>query len=122
MMRWRARLAQGIGLLKTRLQLLAVELEEGLLSVVLALICVFAAVLLMTVAGGLAIVALCLVFWATHPVLVLCGVALCLASLAAGLGWYALQCLRRLRGLFAATLAELTSDQAQLQPTDEDPS
>lgn len=109
-------LATGVDILHTRLELLAVELEEGgarlrelLLYAVVALFFLGFGVLLLT----LFVVVL---FWDTHRVAALGAVTALYLGIGAGA---ALACVHKLRTrprLFAATLAELDKDRERLGP------
>lgn len=111
----RGLLATGLGLLRTRAELLIVEIEEEklrlLATLLLGLLCCF----FLGVGLLLLVVFLTVVFWETHRLLVLglsCGLFLLLGGLA-------LQALRRQlrRGsqLFRTSLQELQQDIEQLQ-------
>lgn len=112
----RGLVATGVALARTRLELLAAELEEEKARVVGMLAYGAAALLLLAVGIAFLAVFLTVLLWDSHRLLAL-GVfaALFLAAGALALG-LALRLARRESGLFAASLAELAQDRAALEP------
>jgi uncharacterized membrane protein YqjE len=99
----------------TRLELVFIELQEGLEGVVGLLLWSLVALLaaaLGLIFGGLALV---FVFWDTHRVLAATLVMGAFLLLAAAASRVALGKLRQERGLFTATLTELAKDRAMLK-------
>lgn len=110
----RALLATLLGLARTRLELLSVELQEVLARLVLLMIGAVAAILLGALALGFAAVALVMAAPAEHRVAVSAGLALAFLAAAALIAWR----VRREAKLrpFAASLAEFERDGAALEP------
>lgn len=109
-------LASGVATLQTRLELLAVELQEERARV-LGLLAYGVAALILLVAGVVFLaVFLTVLWWDSHRLLAL-GVfsALFLAAGAAALA-FAVRLARGGSRLFAASLAELAQDRAALDP------
>lgn len=114
----RALAANAVGLLRTRFELLAAELEEERLRVTqivffgaLALVFCVLGVLLLTLF-------LILLFWDTHRLLVTGMLAAGYLGIAAGLGLAARGKARAKSTLFSASLAELAKDRDRLASTD----
>jgi uncharacterized membrane protein YqjE len=107
-------LASLLGLARTRLELLSTELQEALARLVLLLICAVAAVLLCTLALGLAALAVVMAVPPEQRVAVSAGLALAFLAAAGLLAWR----VRREAAVrpFAASLIELDRDVAALPP------
>lgn len=104
---------------RTRLELLANELEEGRLRIqrqlMLALAAFFSLLLAVVFAVGFLVVA----FWESRGFVLGAATLACLA-LAAGFGLALRNSLKQSSGLIAASLAELDADLDRLQETDDD--
>ena len=110
----RSLLAHGLELVQTRIQLLATELEQER-SRFLRLL-VFGAAAFFLLAAGIASLAvfLTVLFWDEHRLLtlgLLTGIFLTTGGVASSLAWRAARARSR---LFAASLAELAQDRAEL--------
>jgi uncharacterized membrane protein YqjE len=107
-------LATALGLARTRLELLSVEMQELLARLVLIMIGAVVATLLAALAIGFGAVALVMAVPAEHRVLVAAGLALAFLAAAAFIGWQ----VRREAKVrpFAASLAELKRDENALEP------
>jgi uncharacterized membrane protein YqjE len=109
-----ALLATVLGLARTRLELLNVEMQELLARLVLIMIGAVAAILLAALALGFGAVALVMAVPPEHRVAVSAGVALAFLAAAAVIGW---RVRREARVLpFAASLTELDRDVKALEP------
>ncbi len=110
----RALLASLLGLARTRLELLSVELQELLARLVLLMIGAVAAILLGALALGFGAVALVVAAAPEHRVAVSAGLALAFLAAAALIAWR----VRRAAKLrpFGASVAELERDGAALEP------
>lgn len=109
-----ALLATALGLARTRLELLSVELQELLARLVLLMIGAVAAILLAALALGFGAVALVMAAPAEHRVAVSAGLALAFLAAAAFIAW---QVRREARARpFAASLTELERDAQALEP------
>jgi len=109
-----ALLATVLGLARTRLELLSVEMQEVLARLVLLMIGAVAAILLGALALGFGAVALVMAVPPEHRVAVSAGLALAFLAAAAFIGW---QVRREAKVLpFAASLAELERDGKALEP------
>jgi uncharacterized membrane protein YqjE len=109
-----ALLATVLGLARTRLELLSVEMQELLARLVLIMIGAVAAILLATLALGFGAVALVMAVPPEHRVAVSGGVALAFLAAAAFIGWRVRRGARVLP--FAASLTELDRDVKALEP------
>ena len=110
----RALLASVLGLARTRLELLSVELQELLARLVLLTVGAVAAILLGALALGFGAVALVLAVAPEHRVAVSAGLALAFLAAAAFIAW---QVRREAKARpFAASLAELERDAEALEP------
>lgn len=110
----RSLLVHGLELLQTRVQLLATELEEERARLLGALIYGAAAFLLLAAGIAFLSVFLTVLFWDDHRLLTLGFFTA--AFLATGIAalFLALRAARRRSRLFAASLAELAQDKAEL--------
>jgi len=113
------RSAQGLvatllGLARTRLELLSVELQEALARLVLVMVGAVAAILLVALALGFGAVALVMAVAPEHRVAVAAGLAAAFLGAAALIAW---RVRREARARpFAASLAELERDARALEP------
>ena len=103
-------------LVRTRLELLGTELEEQVTRLAMLLVWSIVGLFLVFIAVILAAVALLVVFWDSHRVLV----AVCLAGTASVLAigaWLAVMAQLKSRPrMFQATLDELAKDRQRLEP------
>jgi len=107
-------LATLLGLARTRLELLSVEMQELLARLVLIMIGAVAAILLAALALGFGAVALVMAVPAEYRVAVTAGLALTFLAAAAIIGW---QVRREAKvRAFAASLGELKRDAEALEP------
>jgi uncharacterized membrane protein YqjE len=103
-----------LGLARTRLELLSVEMQEVLARLVLLIIGAVAAILLGALALGFGAVALVMAVAPEHRAAVSAGLALAFLAAAAFIGW---QVRREAKARpFAASLAELERDAEALEP------
>jgi uncharacterized membrane protein YqjE len=109
-----ALLATVLGLARTRLELLSVEMQELLARLVLVMVGAVAAILLTALALGFGAVALVIGAPAEHRVAVCLGLAAAFLITAAVIGWRVRRA-ARLRP-FATSLAELARDGEALEP------
>ena len=109
-----ALLATLLGLARTRLELLSVEMQEVLARLVLIMVGAVAAILLGALAVGFASVALVLAVEPQYRVAVSAGLAVLFLAVAVIIGWRVREG-ARLRP-FADSLAELRRDQSALEP------
>lgn len=109
-----ALLATALGLARTRLELLSVEMQELLARLVLIMIGAVAAILLAALALGFGAVALVMAVPPEHRVAVSAGIALAFLAAAAFIGWK----VRRAAKVrpFVASLTELERDEKALEP------
>jgi uncharacterized membrane protein YqjE len=109
-----ALLASVLGLARTRLELLSVEMQELLARLVLIMIGAVAAILLAALALGFGAVALVMAVPPEHRVAVSAGLALAFLAAAAFIGWQ----VRREAKVrpFAASLTEIERDAKALEP------
>jgi uncharacterized membrane protein YqjE len=109
-----ALLATVLGLARTRLELLSVEMQEVLARLVLLIIGAVAAILLGALALGFGAAALVMTVAPEHRVAVSAGLALAFLAAAAIIGWR----VRREAKVrpFAASLNELKRDTDALEP------
>lgn len=107
-------LATLLGLARTRLELLSVEMQELLARLVLIMIGAVAAILLAALALGFGAVALVMAVPSEHRVAVAAGLAIAFLAAAAIIGWR----VRREAKVrpFAASLIELKRDTEALEP------
>ena len=107
-------IATAIGVLRTRLDLLATEAEEAKLR--LASIFFWGVLALVFLSIGLVMLTLLIavVLWDTHRVQVVAMLAIGYFALGIGIIFWVRQQLRSAPKLFAASLAELAKDQEQL--------
>jgi uncharacterized membrane protein YqjE len=109
-----ALIASVLGLARTRLELLSVEMQELLARLVLLMIGAVAAILLAALSLGFGAVALVMAVPPEHRVAVSAGLALALLAAAAFIGW---RVWREAKVLpFAASLAELERDAKAVEP------
>lgn len=107
-------LATVLGLARTRLELLSVEMQELLARLVLIMIGAVAAILLAALALGFGALALVIAVPAEHRVAVAAGLAIAFIVAAAIIGlWVRREAKAR---PFAASLAELKHDAEVLEP------
>jgi len=107
-------LATVLGLARTRLELLSVEMQELLARLVLIMIGAVAAILLTALALGFGAVALVMVVPAEHRVAMAAGLAIAFIVAAAIIGlWVRREAKAR---PFAASLAELKRDVEVVEP------
>ena len=109
-----ALLATVLGLARTRLELLSVEMQELLARLVLLMIGAVAAILLGALALGFGAVALVMAVSPEHRVAVSAGLALAFLAAAAFIGWR-VRCESKVLP-FAASLAELERDAEAVEP------
>jgi uncharacterized membrane protein YqjE len=109
-----ALLATLLGLARTRLELLSVEMQELLVRLVLLMVAAVAAILLAALALGFGAVAIVMAAPPEHRVAVSAGLAVVLLIAAALIGWHVWRA-SRLRP-FLASLAELEADGKALEP------
>ena len=109
-----ALLATVLGLARTRLELLSVEMQEVLARLVLLIIGAVAAILLGALALGFGAAALVMTVAPEHRVAVSAGLALAFAAAAAFIGWK----VRREAKVraFTASITELERDGKALEP------
>jgi len=109
-----ALLATVLGLARTRLELLSVEMQEVLARLVLLIIGAVAAILLGALALGFGAAALVMTVAPEHRVAVSAGLALAFLAAAAFIAW---KVRREVKARpFAASLAELKRDAEALEP------
>jgi uncharacterized membrane protein YqjE len=109
-----ALLASVLGLARTRLELLSVEMQEVLARLVLLIIGAVAAILLGALALGFGAAALVMTVAPEHRVAVSAGLALAFLAAAAFIAW---KVRREAKARpFAASLAELKRDAEALEP------
>jgi len=109
-----ALLATVLGLARTRLELLSVEMQELLARLVLLMIGAVAAILLGALALGFGAAALVMTVAPEHRVAVSAGLALAFLAAAAFIAW---KVRREAKARpFAASLAELKRDAEALEP------
>jgi len=109
-----ALLTTALGLARTRLELLSVEMQELLARLVLIMIGAVAAILLAALALGFGAVALVMAVPPEHRVAVSAGLALAFAAAAAFIGWKGRR-EAKVRG-FTASITELERDGKALEP------
>jgi len=109
-----ALLATLLGLARTRLELLSVEMQELLARLMLVMVGAVAAILLAALAVGFGAVALVLAVPEGHRVAVSAGLAGAFLLVAAVIGWRVRRASRVLP--FAASVAELAEDAKALEP------
>lgn len=111
----RGLIATAIGLLRTRLELLATELEEEKLR--LFSIVIYGVAALFMFGAGLVLLAVffAVLFWDSHRLLVMGGLAGMFLLCGCAALWLALSQVRAGSRLFAASLAELARDHRALQ-------
>ena len=102
-------------LAQTRLELLGTELEEQVARLAILLVWSIVALFLVFTAVVLAAVAIVIVFWDEHRVLVAFGLAATLALLAGGALMYVVAQLKARPRMFQATLEELSKDRQRLE-------
>jgi len=103
--------AAAIDLVRTRLDLAAVEIELYLLALVRMLVWAFGALACMLLAFALAVTALVVSLWDTHRLLALLGGSGAFIALAALFGWLGARALRASPGMLQGTLEQLREDQ-----------
>lgn len=107
-------LATVSALAQTRLELLGTELEEQVARLAILLVWSIVALFLVFTAVVLAAVALVVLFWDEHRVLVAFGLAGGMALLAGGSILYVVNQLKQRPRMFQATLEELARDRQRL--------
>ena len=110
--------ATAVGIVRTRLELLATEIEKE--SLRLAQIAFWAFVALLFVMLGLVTFTLLIVvlFWDTHRVMVVALLTIFYLGAGIGIGWWVRSRLKVSSKLFAASLAELAKDRDKLTSGD----
>jgi uncharacterized membrane protein YqjE len=101
-------------LAQTRLELLGTELEEQVARLAILLVWSIVALFLVFTAVVLAAVAIIILFWDEHRVLVAFGLAGGMALLAGGSILYVVNQLKQRPRMFQATLEELAKDRQRL--------
>lgn len=102
-------------LAQTRLELLGTELEEQVARLAILLVWSIIALFLVFTAIVLAAVAIVIVFWDEHRVLVAFGLAGTLALLAGGALMFVVNQLKERPRMFQATLEEMAKDRQRLE-------
>ena len=102
-------------LAQTRLELVGTELEEQVARLAILLVWSIVALFLVFTAIVLAAVAIVIVFWDEHRVLVAFGLAGGMALLAGGSILYVINQLKQRPRMFQATLEELEKDRQRLE-------
>ena len=108
-------LATITALAQTRLELVGTELEEQVARLAILLVWSIVALFLVFTAIVLAAVAIVIVFWDEHRVLVAFGLAGGMALLAGGSILYVINQLKQRPRMFQATLEELEKDRQRLE-------
>jgi uncharacterized membrane protein YqjE len=108
-------LATITALVQTRLELVGTELEEQVARLAILLVWSIVALFLVFTAVVLAAVAIVIVFWDEHRVLVAFGLAGGMALLAGGSILYVINQLKQRPRMFQATLEELEKDRQRLE-------
>jgi uncharacterized membrane protein YqjE len=108
-------LATLTALAQTRLELVGTELEEQVARLAILLVWSIVALFLVFIAVVLAAVAIVIVFWDEHRVLVAFGAAGGMALLAGGSIFYVMNQLKQRPRMFQATLEELAKDRQRLE-------
>ena len=108
-------LATLTALAQTRLELVGTELEEQVARLAILLVWSIVALFLVFPAIVLAAVAIVIVFWDEHRVLVAFGLAGGMALLAGGSILYVINQLKQRPRMFQATLEELEKDRQRLE-------
>ncbi|HEY5929198.1 MAG TPA: phage holin family protein [Burkholderiales bacterium] len=108
-------LATLTALAQTRLELVGTELEEQVARLAILLVWSIVALFLVFTAIVLAAVAIVIVFWDEHRVLVAFGLAGGMALLAGGSILYVINQLKQRPRMFQATLEELEKDRQRLE-------
>lgn len=108
-------LATLTALAQTRLELVGTELEEQIARLAILLVWSIVALFLVFTAVVLAAVAIVIVFWDEHRVLVAFGLAGGVALLAGGSILYVMNQLKQRPRMFQATLEELAKDRQRLE-------
>jgi len=108
-------LATLTALAQTRLELVGTELEEQVARLAILLVWSIVALFLVFTAVVLAAVAIVIVFWDEHRVLVAFGLAGGMALLAVGSILYVINQLKQRPRMFQATLEELEKDRQRLE-------
>jgi uncharacterized membrane protein YqjE len=108
-------LATVTALAQTRLELVGTELEEQVARLAILLVWSIVALFLVFTAIVLAAVAIVIVFWDEHRVLVAFGLAGGMALLAGGSVLYVINQLKQRPRMFQATLEELEKDRQRLE-------
>ncbi|HUW29726.1 MAG TPA: phage holin family protein [Sulfuriferula sp.] len=105
-----------IAIVYTRLELLSTDLEEERERLAILLMLMLVALFCIGVGLILAVLLIVVAFWDTHRLLVLAGLTALFLVGGLSASWLALHKLHTKPRLFAATLAELYQDSAQLPP------
>ena len=108
-------LATITALAQTRLELVGTELEEQVARLAILLVWSIVALFLVFTSVVLAAVAIVIVFWDEHRVLVAFGLAGGMALLAGGSILYVMNQLKQRPRMFQATLEELEKDRQRLE-------
>jgi uncharacterized membrane protein YqjE len=107
-------LANLAGMVHTRLELVGTDLEEQVARLAMLLVWSIAALFLVFIAVILTAVAIIVLFWDDHRVLVAFGLAAGFALLAGGALVHVMRQLRNRPRMFQATLEELARDRQRL--------
>lgn len=110
----RGLLGAALEVLRTRLDLAAVELEIHMLLLVRMLAWIIGAVACVLLALAFGVIALVVALWDTHRMLALIGGSLLFIALAALLAYLGLRTLSNRPGPLAGTLAQLAEDQRRV--------
>jgi len=108
--------ATAVGILQTRLELLATEIEEECLRLLQITFWAVIAAFLLALGVLMLTLFVVIVFWDTHRVLVTGLLAALYLALGVAIGLAALGKARAKSKLFSASLAELAKDREQLTP------
>ncbi|MBG9390207.1 phage holin family protein [Caenimonas aquaedulcis] len=108
--------AGAVRIVRQRLELAALDVEEELLRLAAVLVIAIAGVLLAVLAAAALSGALVVLLWGRAPVLALLGVGLAFAAAAAACAWRAVLALRAKPPFLRATLDELARDSAAMEP------
>ncbi|MFA7634116.1 MAG: phage holin family protein [Thiohalomonadaceae bacterium] len=103
-----------VAITHTRLELLSIDLEEAREHVFSQIVLTLAALFFLSVGIVLAAILLVVVFWDTHRLLVLGGLAGFFLALGIGIWAFVLHKVRTRPRLFVASLSELFKDQQHL--------
>jgi uncharacterized membrane protein YqjE len=105
-----------IGIVHTRLELLATDVSEEREHLTAWLVWMLAALFCLGVGMVLLAILIVAVFWESHRFMALGGLTGFFLAVGTGVGWFARYRLRTKPRLFASSLAELSKDRQQLGP------